>query len=351
MAAKFVDYYQSLGVKRDASQEEIQRAYRTLVRQYHPDVNKEPGAEARFKEVQEAYEVLKDPARRKRYDELGADYKPGQEFRTPPGNAWSGSEYGGRGGFRVKFGGDGAEGVDFGPSGFSEFFDALFGGMGGGASGHAGTRFDPFGAAPGQRAGRNGQRRRAGPQRGADAEAELTITIADAIHRATKRVSVARSDGTGARTIDVRIPAGVTDGTIIRLAGQGGPGVSGGEPGDLLLRIRLAPDERFRVDPSDHCTLHTTLPVAPWEAVLGAKVTAQTPDSQVLVTIPPGTSSGQKLRIRGHGLPNKQGERADLIAEVRIMVPRTLTPEQRALWEKLAAASNFDPRSAYEHRT
>lgn len=348
MAAKFVDYYQSLGVKRDASPEDIQRAYRALVRQYHPDVNKEPGAEARFKEIQEAYEVLKDPARRKRYDELGADYKPGQEFRPPPGSAWAGSGQGRRGGFRVNFGGEGAEGVDFGSSGFSEFFESLFGGMAGGPGGAGGSSFDPFGAGAGhgRRAGRNGSRRRAGPHRGPDAEAELTITIAEAIQRAIRRVSLSRDDGGGTKTIDVRIPAGVTDGAVIRLAGQGGPGVSGGEPGDLLLRIRLAHDARFRVDPSDPCTLHTTLPVAPWEAALGAKVTAHTPDADVLVTIPPGTSSGQKLRIRGHGLPNKQGERADLIAEVRISVPKALTPEQRALWEQLAAASNFDPRLA-----
>lgn len=345
MAAKFVDYYQSLGVKRDASPEEIQRAYRTLVRQYHPDVNKEPGAEARFKEIQEAYEVLKDPARRKRYDELGADYKPGQEFHPPPGSAWAGSG-GRRGGFRVNFGGEGAEGVDFGASGFSEFFESLFGGMAGGAARGAG--FDPFeaAAAAGPRAGRNGSRRRAGPQRGADAEAELTITIADAIHRATKRVSLSRDDGGDTRTIDVRIPAGVTDGTVIRLAGQGAPGANGGAAGDLLLRIRFAHDARFRVDPADPYTLHTTLPVAPWEAALGAKVTAHAPDADVLVTIPPGTSSGQKLRIRGYGLPNKHGDRADLIAEVRIVTPRALTPEQRTLWEQLAASSNFDPRGA-----
>ena len=346
MAAKFVDYYQSLGVKRDSSQEDIQRAYRTLVRQYHPDVNKEPGAEARFKEIQEAYEVLKDPARRKRYDELGADYKPGQEFRPPPGSAWAGGEGGRRGGFRVKFSGEGAEGADFGSSGFSEFFESLFGGMAG-TPGEQAARVSTHSPARAP-AGHRTQRiaRRAGPQRGPDAEAELTITIAEAIQRATRRVSLSRDDGGGSKTIDVRIPAGVTDGAVIRLAGQGGPGASGGESGDLLLRIRLALDARFRSDPADPYTLHTTLPVAPWEAALGAKVTAHTPDADVLVTIPAGTSSGQKLRIRGHGLPNKQGERADLIAEVRISMPKALTPEQRALWEQLAAASNFDPRPA-----
>lgn len=348
MAAKFVDYYQSLGVKRDSSQEDIQRAYRTLVRQYHPDVNKESGAEARFKEIQEAYEVLKDPARRKRYDELGADYKPGQEFRPPSGSAWAGGEGGRRGGFRVNFGGQGAEGADFGSTGFSEFFESLFGGMAGGRVGGmgGGPGFDPFESAAAGRGARNGSRRRAGPRRGADAEAELTITIEDAIRRATKRVSLSREEGGGATTIDVRIPSGVTDGATIRLAGQGGPGASGGEAGDLLLRIRLAPDARFRIDPADPFTLHTLLPIAPWEAALGAKVSAHAPDTDVLVTIPPGTSSGQKLRIRGHGLPNKQGERADLIAEVRIVVPRSLTPEQRELWERIAAASNFDPRQS-----
>ncbi len=335
MTARYVDYYNVLGVKRDASQEDIQRAYRTAARKYHPDVNKEPGSQQKFQAVQEAYEVLKDAERRKRYDQLGADYKPGQEFRPPPG--WGGSGRGG--GFRVNFGGDGGPETAFSGSNFSEFFESLFGGG-----------FDPFSETPGARARAGGRasRRHAearGPRRGQDAEAELTISLADAALRATKRVSL--SDGTsGTRTLDVRIPAGVTDGTTIRLAGQGSPGASSGPAGDLLLRIRVAPDPRFRTDPTDPYTLITTVPIAPWEAALGAKVPLRTLDSEITVTIPPGTSSGQRLRIRGHGLPNKSGERADLLGEIRIMMPKSIDPEARTLYEQLAARSNFDPRAS-----
>jgi curved DNA-binding protein len=347
MTARFVDYYNVLGVKRDASQEDIQRAYRTAARTYHPDMNKEPEAQKKFQEVQEAYEVLKEPERRKRYDQLGADYKPGQEFRPPQG--WGGNGRGrsagaGSGGFRVNYGGDGGPESAFTGSNFSEFFESLFGG--GGAGG-----FDPFseaGTATGRaRGGARSARRHAeprGPRRGADAEAELLISLADAALRATKRVSLTDSEGTS-RTLDLKIPAGVTDGATIRLAGQGGPGSAGGPSGDLLLRIRIAPDARFRLDPADPYTLISTLQVAPWEAALGAKVPLKTIDSEVTVTIPPGTSSGQRMRIRGQGLPNKSGERADLIAELRIVVPKSIDTETRVLYEQLAAKSNFDPRA------
>lgn len=347
MTARYVDYYNVLGVKRDASQEDIQRAYRVAARKYHPDVNKEPEAQKKFQEVQEAYEVLKEPERRKRYDQLGADYKPGQEFRPPQG--WGGNGRGGArtGGFRVNFGGDGGPESAFSGSNFSEFFESLFGG----AAGSGGAGFDPFSAAaaggPTTRAGGRSSRRQAeprGPRRGQDAEAELSISLADAAQRATKRVSLTDSSGES-RTLDVRIPAGVTDGSTIRLAGQGGPGTSGGSAGDLLLRIRLAPDPRFRLDATDPFTLIAMLPIAPWEAALGAKVPLRTIDSEITVTIPPGTSSGQRMRIRGQGLPNKSGDRADMIAEVRIVVPKSIDTETRVLYEQLAARSNFDPRA------
>ncbi len=339
MAARFVDYYGVLGVKKDASAEEIQRAYRNAARTYHPDVNKEPAAQKKFQDAQEAYEVLKDAERRKRYDQLGADYKPGQEFRPPTGrggNGRTGRGGGGTrgGGFHVNFGGDGGPETAFSGSNFSEFFESLFGGGGG---------QDPYSDAGGASGrGRAGAR---GSRRGVDAEAELLISLADAAQRATKRVSL--SDGEGAtRTLDVKIPAGVTDGATIRLAGQGGPGSNGGPAGDLLLRMKIAPDARVRIDPSDPYTVIATLPIAPWEAALGAKVPLRTIDSEIMVTIPAGTSSGQRMRIRGQGLPNKSGERADLIAEVRIVVPKTLDEETRVLYEQLAAKSNFDPRSA-----
>lgn len=341
MTARYVDYYNVLGVKRDASPDDIQRAYRTAARKYHPDINKEPEAQKKFQEVQEAYEVLKDAERRKRYDTLGADYKPGQEFRPPRG---AGAGWGGTpGGFRVNFGGDGGPETAFSGGNFSEFFESLFGG---GAAG-----FDPFSeAGPASGRGRGGgraSRRHAearGPRRGTDAEADLLISLADAAHRATKRVTLSDSSG-GTRTLDVRIPAGVTDGAVIRLAGQGAPGAHGGPPGDLLLRIRFAPDARFRIDSADPSTLIVALPIAPWEAALGAKVPLRTLDSEIVVTIPPGTSSGQRMRIRGQGLPNKLGDRADLIAEVKIVVPRAVDSETRVLYEQLAARSNFDPRA------
>lgn len=349
MTARFVDYYNVLGVKRDASQEDIQRAYRTAARTFHPDVNKDPEAQKKFQQAQEAYEVLKDAERRKRYDQLGADYKPGQEFRPPPG--WGGNGRrgpggggggGGAGGFRVNFGGDGGPESAFNGSNFSEFFESLFGGGGG---------FDPFseGGMPGGqgRGSARSARRHAeprGPRRGIDAEAEMMITLLDAAQRATRRVSLTDSSGQS-RTLDVKIPAGVTDGTTIRLAGQGGPGTNGGPAGDLLLRIRIAPDPRFRTEPADPFTLIAAVPIAPWEAALGAKVPLRTIDSEIVITIPPGTSSGQRMRIRGQGLPNKSGDRGDLIAEIRIVVPKSVDAETRVLYEQLAAKSNFDPRN------
>lgn len=349
MPARFVDYYKVLEVKRDATPEEVQRAYRVLARKYHPDVNKDGDAQKRFQEVQEAYEVLKEPARRKRYDDLGADYKPGQEFRGGAGgqgrrSGSAGGAGGGRG-FNADFGGGMGGMGGMGGGNFSDFFESLFG-----------QNADPFGEAGGMHTARTGDRASrgragsqrgggGGPRRGGDAEAELTISLADAANRATKRVTLTDAEGTN-RTLDVKVPPGITDGATIRLTGQGGPGREGGVAGDLLLHLRIAPDPRFRVDAADPFTLITTVPIAPWEAALGAKVHVPTIDSEVVLTIPAGTSSGQRLRVRGHGLPRKSGDRADLIAEARIVVPPTIEPEVRALYERLAAESNFDPRAA-----
>lgn len=339
MTAKFQDYYQILGVERGASADDIQKAYRTLARKYHPDVNKESGAEARFKEIGEAYEVLKDPEKRKRYDLLGANYKHGQEFRPPPGGGWPGG-----GGRRVN--------VDFGGAGggadFSEFFESIFGGMAGGMGGGHGFDADEFVQASRGNGGR-AQRGRPRPRAGETHEVDITVSLSDVYHRATRQVAITSTDQRGnseQKTYDVKIPAGITDGSVIRLSGQGSPGVGGGPAGDLMLRIHIAPDTRFRIDPSDPHTLITVLPISPWEAALGAKVPVPTLDQEILMTIPPGSQSGQKLRIRGKGLPKKHSEHGDLFVELRVQVPRTLTEDERVLYERLRDASNFDPRRA-----
>lgn len=327
MSVRFQDYYAALGVERNASQEEIQRAYRKLARKYHPDVNKTPEAEEKFRQISEAYEVLKDPEKRKRYDALGANWKPGQEFR-PEGATGSGYGDFGFDFFKRRAGSPG--GGMGGMGGFSDFFEILFGNGMRGAAASAQTA-DPF-------------EQHAGAKRptGATAsEAQITIPLEDAVRGATRRIDLETvgPGGRGARsrkTIDVRIPPGTTDGTVIRLRGQGESGA------DLHLRVRLAPHPRFRTDGHD---LHTTLRIAPWEAALGTQVPLATLDGQVHVTIPPGSQSGQKLRIRGRGLPRRGGERGDLLAELRIVIPKELSQQERELLEKLASASRFDPRS------
>ncbi|MBX3386793.1 MAG: DnaJ domain-containing protein [Phycisphaeraceae bacterium] len=347
--AEFQDYYGTLGVARSASAEEIQRAFRKLAREYHPDVNKSPEAEKRFKALNEAYEVLKDPQKRKLYDQLGNDWKAGQDFRPPPG--WRGtSQPGQSAGFE-------------GTGDFSDFFESLFGrggpfaqagarsgGMGGGGMGGGGGfggmgfDFDDLRAAGGA-ATRHARTQRA-PRRGRTIEAEIAIPLSDAYHGGTRQISLADPNKPSeARRIDVRIPPGVTDGSIIRLAGQGGQGESPSHAGDLLLTIRIQPDPRFRIEP-ETLNLITSLPLAPWEAALGAKRPVQTPDQEVIITIPPGSQGGQRLRIKNKGLPRRSGDRADLLVELRIVIPKQLSDEERRLFEELAKVSNFDARSA-----
>lgn len=350
MSAKFHDYYQVLGVQRSASADEIQRAYRDLARKYHPDMNKEKGAEERFKEIGEAYEVLKDADKRKRYDALGANWKHGQDFQPPQG--WGG---GARSGRRASGGPGGNVHVDFGEGGadFSDFFESLFGGGGGGAraarSGFGGMSGDDFAdAMRGGAAGRGARHGRSRARPGQTHEAEITIPLRDAFRGGTRNITLTSSDDHGAssqRTYDVKIPAGVTDGAVIRLSGQGGPGSGGGEAGDLLIRIRIAPDPRFRFDAESKHDLITTILLAPWEAALGARVPVETLAGELTMTIPPGSQSGQKLRIRGQGFPRKNADPGDLFAELKIVVPRTLTPEERTLYEQLRDQSNFQPRT------
>ncbi|MEA2418538.1 MAG: curved DNA-binding protein [Thermoleophilaceae bacterium] len=315
MPVAFQDYYETLGVSRDASEEDIRRAYRKLARQYHPDVNKEPGAEDKFKELSEAYEVLKDPEKRERYDRLGSNWKAGEDVSGASGfEGFEGFEgFGGRGGFSdVR--------VDLGGEQFSDFFDGLFGARGfGSRSGGRSRGFDGFST------------------RGSDQEATLELSLEEAARGGRRHVSFA--DG---REYDVEVPAGVRDGQLIRLAGEGGAGSSGGPSGDLLLRVRIRPHPRFRLEGSD---LYVDLPVAPWEAALGASVEVPTLDGTARVRVPEGSSCGRKLRLRGQGMPGAGGGQGDLYAAVKIEVPPKPTKKERELFERLARESKFNPRA------
>jgi len=308
----YKDYYKILGVARDASQDEIKRAYRRLARKYHPDVSKEPQAEERFKEVQEAYEVLKDPEKRAAYDQLGSGWRSGQEFRPPPD--WGK-------GFEFSFGGE--------DSGFSDFFSALFGSR------------SPFGQR--QRSARGGSRFAAS---GEDHVAKIQIDLEDAFRGGTQTIELKSpqldEDGrvlVKPRTLRVTIPAGVIEGQRIRLAGQGSPGIGGGPPGDLYLEIGFKPHRLFEVDGRD---VTLTLPIAPWEAALGATVQTPTLAGPVELRIPPGAKSGQKLRLKGRGLPGTTP--GDQYVVLKIVLPPANTPAARALFEKMRDELPFNPR-------
>jgi curved DNA-binding protein len=333
---KFKDYYETLGVDRKASADEIQKAYRKLARKFHPDINETKEAEDRFKEINEANEVLSDPEKRKRYDALGANWKAGQDFRPPPG--WEANG----GGFQFNFGEGGA-----GFTGFSDFFDAMFGnaGVGGGAfggsgfggsgfggsgfggPGFGGSRFGgagPFGGAPGAGFGRTT------PQA---SEARLTITFEDAFQGVAKSIQVQDISGR-ARILQVKIPVGTNDGGTIRLPGKQGEG-------DLYLKISLASHPRYSVSGND---LVVKLPVTPWEAALGAKVDLVLPDGTIKLSVPAGAQSGSKLRVKGRGFAGAKGVRGDALAEIKIVVPASLSAEERKGFEELAALSRFNPR-------
>ncbi|HEY1675617.1 MAG TPA: DnaJ C-terminal domain-containing protein [Streptosporangiaceae bacterium] len=322
------DFYDILGVSRDTSQEDIQRAYRRLARTYHPDVNKDPGAEDRFKDVSEAYDVLSDPQTRRRYDAFGADFRQVPEDVDP--ETWQRARAGSG---RVNAGaGAGRDGPGSGAGGFGtgDFnsgdldFEDLLGGIFGGR---------------GQRAGRAG--RGWGPIPGADQEAELELTVEEAYHGTRRNITLTTSDG-GRRSIEVTVPAGVTDGQRIRLAGQGGRGSDGARNGDLYLIVKIAPHPRYRLEGRD---LYVELRLAPWEAALGTSVALDTPGGEAKVKVPSGTSSGRRIRLRGRGLPNPRGKPGDLYAEARIMVPSRLSRAERRLFEQLAAETSFDPRA------
>jgi curved DNA-binding protein len=331
MAVEFKDYYQVLGVSRTASDDDIKKAFRKLARQYHPDVAKDKkNAEAKFKEINEAYEVLGNPENRKKYDELGAHWKHGAQFRPPPGwqhRTGRGARPGGTEEFEFHFGG----------TGFSDFFEQFFGGRGG--------RFGGFADHAQEEAPEGFGRQREFAQRGQDVEGDILVTLDEALHGSVRAVTMERANPrTGAaetQTFKVRIPAGVREGQLIRLAGRGGEGAGGGSAGDLYLRVRLAQHPDFRVRGSD---LYYDLDLAPWEAVLGTTVTVPTLDGPVSLRVPGGAVQGQQLRVRNRGLPGTGATRGDYFAVVNIHVPAKVSDAERALWEQLARGSGFNPR-------
>jgi curved DNA-binding protein len=302
---QFKDYYKVLGVEKAATQDEIRKAFRKLARQHHPDVSKDKkGSDTKFKEVNEANEVLSDPEKRKKYDELGADWnRPGRQ--GPPPN-WQ-DAFGGAGG--VDFGGAGGQGG----GGFSDFFEAFFrGGVPGGG----------------------GKKRRPMAQPGEDVEFELPVTIEEALHGGKKSFAIERH---GRReTISVNVPKGVRAGQRIRLAGQGEAGTGGASAGDLYLRVQLAAHGDYRIDGTD-LIRPVALPVV--TAVLGGEVAVPTLDGTVKLKVPAGTQGGQKFRIKGRGLPSGPDTRGDFYAEVKLAIPTTLTDPERALWETLRDAT------------
>jgi len=306
---EYRDYYKTLGISRGATIDEIKKAYRKLARKYHPDVSKEPDAEARMREVNEAYAVLSDAEKRAAYDQLGRGYRPGEEFRPPPD--WdAGFEFSGPG-FSA------AEAADF-----SDFFAELFGRMRG---------------APGGGAFR---------MRGEDHHAKILLDVEDAYAGAVRQVAlrVPKIDAQGrvaleTRTLNVKIPKGIHAGQIIRLAGQGAPGMGQAKAGDLLLEVQFRPHARYRVDGRD---LHVALPVAPWEAALGAVVPVAVPDGRLQVRIPAGAQSGRVLRVRGRGIPGDPP--GNLLLEIQVVLPEATTPKAKELYETMAHELAFDPR-------
>lgn len=335
MAVKFKDYYDVLGTSKTATEDEIRKAYRTLARKYHPDVN--PGdksAEEKFKEINEAYEVLSDPDKRKRYDQLGPNWKAGSDFTPPPGWETSQVEFDGFGdGFGTSRGST---------AGFSDFFESLFG-------------------------SRRGPRAGAGFQlRGQDVDAEFSLTLEEAHRGVTRSIHFETTEtcpecgGTGRKNgktcptcrgaglirrpkaLDVTIPKGVRDGSVIRLASQGEAGRNGAPAGDLFLHVQLEPHRLFDVRGEDD--IEVEVPVAPWEAALGANIAVPTLDGQVEMKIPAGTQGGNRLRLRGQGLNRRDGGRGDEYVRLKIVIPPKLTTKEKQIFEMLAAESQFNPR-------
>jgi curved DNA-binding protein len=321
---EFRDYYKILGVERSATADQIKTAYRRLARKYHPDVSKEPDAEARFKEMQEAYEVLRDPEKRAAYDQLGSEWKSGQSFHPPPdwgsGFEFSGRPAGAGGAGRRRASANAGAGA-YAEEDFSDFFSSLFGGG------------SPFAGAA-----------RAG---GRDHHARIDITLEEAYGGTSRTLELKRPevkpDGAvelRSHTVRVTIPAGVTEGQLIRLAGQGEPAAGGGSPGDLYLEVHIVPHRSFTLENRD---VTLAFPVAPWEAALGASVTVPTLGGSVEMRIPPGAQSGQKLRLRGRGLPGQPP--GDQYVQLKVVLPPADSAEAKAIYEQMRAKLNFNPRA------
>jgi curved DNA-binding protein len=330
MPAQFKDYYTTLGVSRDATPDDIKKAFRKLARQYHPDTAKDKKtAEEKFKEINEANEVLGDPEKRKKYDTLGARWNDAGGFEPPPG--WQQADAGAGAGA----GGQGQE-FHFGGTGFSDFFEQYFSG---------GSRYGfPQGfeeETPG------GAARQGRARRGHDIEGDILVTLEEAMHGTQRPISLQTVNRqTGAvetHEFQVRIPPGATDGRRIRVPGQGEPGRNGGAAGDLYLRVRHASHPDFTTREAD---LHHELDVAPWEAVLGAEVIVPTLDGSIKLRLPAGTEDRQQLRVRGKGLPKgKTGERGDFFVTINVVLPTQVSDDERKLWEQLRATSTFNPRA------
>ena len=332
MAVEYKDYYRTLGVPRTASDEEIRKAFRKLARQHHPDVAKNKiSAEEKFKEINEAYEVLGDPEKRKRYDQLGANWNRAGGFAPPPG--WKNPA-----GFRKGRPGESFE-SRFGGTGFSDFFEQFFGSRNGEFAPRSSTRSPADGRWPADEP-------EPFVQRGGDVEGDILVTLDEVLHGAVRTVSLQRENPkTGAeetQSFRVKIPPGVQEGQIIRVAGKGEPGMGGGTAGDLYLRAKLGKHPDFQVRGAD---LFCDLELAPWEAVLGTTVSVPALDGALSLKVQPGMTTGQQLRVRGRGLPTAPpGKRGDFYAVISIQAPTRLTSEEKILWERLAKESTFNPR-------
>ena len=316
MAVQFRDYYETLGVAKTASADEIKSAFRKLARKHHPDMAKpkeKAEAEEKFKQINEAYEVLSDPEKRSKYDQLGADWNQPGGFQPPPD--WG--RGGAGGGFRRSAGGNGGVEFEFGGTGFSDFFEAFFGG---------GRGESAFGG--------GFSRRPATAERGQDVEADIMVTLEEALHGSTRQVSLRRSGSEKVETYQVKIPRGVHEGQRIRLAGQGEAGARGGKSGDLFLRVRLARHPDFSVEGND---LIYEVALEPWKAALGTEIEVPTLEGERRLKIPPGTQAGQRFRLRDRGMPASSGARGHLFVVTQIAIPKTLSEAERKLWQDLGA--------------
>jgi len=312
MPVQFRDYYETLGVSKTSTQDEIKSAFRKLARKFHPDTAEDKkSAEEKFKEINEAYEVLGDPEKRKKYDSLGPNWEQGGYARPPRGGGQQ--AYRGQGGFP---GGGGGEEFHFGGTGFSDFFEQVFGAARGGRGGFSGYDYEEQ------------------PTRGQDVEADLLVTLEEAFSGATRQISFRRGDSGKVQTYTVKIPKGVREGQRIRLSGQGGDGVAGGPAGDLYLRVKFQKHPDFEVDGSD---LIYDLELPAFKAVLGADVELPTLEGRARLHIPEGTQNGKKFRLSKRGLPGKDGARGDFYAVVSILLPENPSEAEKAIWQQLAA--------------